>query len=356
MQGLPAGGVMVAVQATEDEIVPLLTAGVDIAAVNGPRSVVLAGVEEAVDTVVARFADRKSTRLAVSHAFHSVLMEPMLAEFETVAAELSLAQPTIPVVASGDVATPGYWVRHVRDTVRFADTVRDLESRGVTRFLELGPDGVLTAMAQQSIESESAVLVPILRKNRPEAVTAVSALGQLHASGVRVDWDTYFAGTGAQRVDLPTYAFQRQRFWLSPELGGGDPESFGQDPAGHPLLGAAVSLPGQDGVLFTGRLSVAVAPWLADHRMGESILFPGAGFVEFALHAGRHAGADALADLTLHAPLILSEDGAVQLRVRVADRTVTVHSRAEDEPDLPWTLHAEGTVTQGGPEPVDRRG
>ncbi|BCB79296.1 hypothetical protein Pflav_057060 [Phytohabitans flavus] len=210
MQALPRGGAMVAVRATEAEVLPLLTDDVSIAAVNGPRSVVVAGTEEAVLAVTAHF--EKSTRLRVSHAFHSPLMDPMLDDFAAVAKGLTYAEPRIPVVASGEVTTPDYWVRHVREAVRFADGVRTLAERGATTFVELGPDGVLSAMAGESLPDTAAV-VPILRKDRGEEESLVTAVARLHTHGVRVDWAGFFAGTGARVVDLPTYGFQRQRYW-----------------------------------------------------------------------------------------------------------------------------------------------
>ncbi|WP_429194096.1 type I polyketide synthase [Kitasatospora sp. MAP12-15] len=223
MQALPAGGAMLAVQAREDEVLPLLGEFVSIAAVNGPSSVVISGSEEAVEAVRARFADRKTTRLRVSHAFHSPLMEPMLEDFRTVLAGLAFNAPTLPVVSNltGELATaqelrsPEYWVSHVRQAVRFADGVRTLAAQGVTRFLELGPDGVLSAMAEESA-GEDVLLVPLLRKGRDEEASALHALARLHVHGAKVDWTAIFAGTGARPVELPTYAFQHQRFWLTP--------------------------------------------------------------------------------------------------------------------------------------------
>ncbi|MEU8703554.1 acyltransferase domain-containing protein, partial [Streptomyces sp. NPDC048680] len=176
MQALPAGGSMVAVEATEAEVLPLLNDGVALAAVNGPRAVVVSGTEAAVHGLVATFEEqgRRTSTLRVSHAFHSPLMEPMLAEFGAVVAGLSFTAPSVPVVSnvtgevSQEVATPAYWVRHVREAVRFADAVRFLADQGVTSYIELGPDGVLSGMAQQSVEGESALFVSLVRKGRPE--------------------------------------------------------------------------------------------------------------------------------------------------------------------------------------------
>ncbi|WP_394620317.1 type I polyketide synthase [Lentzea sp. JNUCC 0626] len=210
MQALPEGGVMVALQASEDEVTPHLSDVVSLAAINGPKSVVVAGDEDAVREIVARFPDRKSKQLIVSHAFHSPLMDPMLDDFRSVVTGLTFNAPKIAM--PGDVTDPEYWVRHVRGTVRFADAVTSLEAQGVRTFLEIGPDGVLTAMAADSVQD--AALVAGLRRDRPEAKAIVTALGALHARGVRVDWAGFFAGTGARRIDLPTYAFQHQQYWL----------------------------------------------------------------------------------------------------------------------------------------------
>ncbi|MET9445530.1 SDR family NAD(P)-dependent oxidoreductase, partial [Streptomyces sp. NPDC006610] len=364
MEALPAGGAMVAVQASEDEVRLLLTGDVGIAAVNGPQAVVVSGSEDAVTLVTAELEarGRRTTRLAVSHAFHSVLMEPMLAEFREVADGLAFGQPGIAVLStvSGalgeDLTDPGYWVRQVREPVRFADTIRVLEAEGVTRFLEVGPDGVLTGMARQSVTDDRTVLTAASRRNRPEPETLVTALAQLHVTGVKVDWEAYFAGTGARRVDLPTYAFQRERYWVdAPQnlLGGGlgDVTAAGLAEAGHPLLGAAVMLADSDGAVLTGRLSSAVQPWLVDHVVGDSVLFPGTAFVELAIRAGDQVGCGTLDELTLRAPLTLPRRGGVQIQVVVGApdasgrRGVTVHSRAEDQPDIPWTRHAEGVLS-----------
>ncbi|MEU8976966.1 polyketide synthase dehydratase domain-containing protein, partial [Streptomyces monashensis] len=229
-------------------------------------------------------------------------------------------------------------------------------------------------MAQQSVVSESAVLTAALRKDRAEAGAVLTAVAQLHVRGAAVDWAGVFAGRGAGRAELPTYAFQRGHYWITPENGAGDVSSAGLDAADHPLLGAAVTLADSDGVVLTGRLSTASQPWLADHVVGGTILFPGTGFVELAVRAGDQVGCDVLEELTLEAPLALPERGSVQVQVAVgaADasgiRSLTVHSRPA--PDAPWTRHAAGVLAPGadqgrfdltqwppaGAEPVDVTG
>ena len=353
MQALPTGGAMVALQATEAEVAPLLTADVSIAAINGPDSVVLSGTEDAVTAMVAQFEGRKSSKLKVSHAFHSPLMEPMLAEFAAVARTLTYSQPVIPLVsnvsgalAGGEVATPEYWVSHVRAAVRFHDGLTALSDQGVSRFVEVGPDGVLSALARQSFD---AVAVPVLRKDRPEPRSALTALAELFVSGLVPDWAAVFEGRGARRVDLPPYAFQRKRYWLDARANRDEVSAAGLTSAGHPLLGAAVALADTDGVVLTGRLSLETHAWLAEHRLGDVVTVPGTAFLELVVRAGDQVGSGRIEELTLGSPLVVPDRGGVQVQVAVGAagengvRAVTVHSRPEDS-DEPWSLHASGTV------------
>ncbi|WMD04163.1 type I polyketide synthase [Streptomyces sp. FXY-T5] len=228
MQALPSGGAMVAVEAAEDEL-GVLPGGVSVAAVNGPRSLVLSGDEEPVLELAARLAGegRRTKRLSVSHAFHSARMEPMLAEFEQVLASVEFRPPALPVIsnltgqpAGAELTTPGYWVRQVREAVRFADCVTTAHGQGVRCYLELGPDGVLTSLthdtlAEQGLDAE-AVAVPALRGEQPEPHALLTALGRLHAIGMDVDWEAFFAPYGARTAELPTYAFQHKRYWMEP--------------------------------------------------------------------------------------------------------------------------------------------
>ncbi|MFC4515447.1 type I polyketide synthase [Streptomyces ehimensis] len=374
MQAARDGGAMAAIQATEEDVLATLDAYGDgervaVAGVNGPRSTVISGDEDAVEELVALWRERgaKTKRLSVSHAFHSPHMADVLDEFRAVAAGLTFHAPRIPVVSNvtGTLATaeeltsPDYWARHIRQAVRFLDGVRYLEEQGVTDWLELGPDGVLTALVQESLTGEAASLTPALRRGRPEDRTAAAAFAQLIARGVRTDWPAVFPG--ARRVALPTYAFRHQRYWLNaPASAGGGAAGLGLGAADHPLLGAAVQLAERDEYVFTGRVSRTTHPWLADHAVLGSVLLPGTGLLELALRAGEHAGCDSLEELTLAAPLVLPERGAVQLQLAVgADggqglRTVEIHSRPDDgDADRAWTLHASGTLTTGRAAPAD---
>ncbi|MFH8978999.1 type I polyketide synthase [Streptomyces sp. NPDC017890] len=361
MQALPARGAMLAVGTDEAAVAPYLEgreAEVSLAAVNGPSSVVIAGDADVVGELGDRFSGLgwKTKKLRVSHAFHSPHMDAMLDDFRRVAESLTYAAPSIPVVsnvtgeASADVASAEYWVRHVRAAVRFGDGVRWLEDQGVGVFVELGPDGVLSGMAQESLTGD-VQLVAALRKDRSEAEALLTALGRLHVAGVTPDWPAYFSGTGARRVDLPTYPFQRQSYWPRAAARTGDVASVGQLSTRHPLLGASVALADSDGLLLTGRISRQTHPWIADHTVGGAVLLPGTAFVELAIHAGDQVGCGQVAELTLEAPLVLPDRGGVQLQVAVGpagdggSRTLTVHSRHEGaSADEQWIRHAGGVL------------
>ncbi|MFE1978904.1 SDR family NAD(P)-dependent oxidoreductase, partial [Streptomyces hygroscopicus] len=376
MQALPEGGAMVAIQASEEEIAVSLAGReteVSIAAVNGPTAVVIAGDEAAALEIAGQWEQegRKTRRLKVSHAFHSPRMDAMLDDFRDVVSGLSFQAPSISLVSNltgasagaAEVCAPEYWVRHVREAVRFADGVRALEKLGVTSFLEVGPDGVLTAMAQDCLVTDEAggdlTLVPALRKNRPEAQALTTALAELHVHGTTVNWSTAFAGRDVRQVELPTYAFQRQRYWpKAPGPMTGDVASAGLSSPNHPLLGAGVELAGSDGFLFTSRLSVQSQPWLADHAIGGMALFPGTGFLELAIRAADQVGSGRVEEVTLATPMVLPENEPVQVQLWVGDtdetgyRSLSLYSRsANASSDEPWTQHAAGALAPAGPEP-----
>jgi acyl transferase domain-containing protein len=281
MGALPVGGAMVAVQASESEALESLEGVGDraaLAAVNGRASVVVSGDEDVVFAMehLWRERGRRVKRLTVSHAFHSPRMDGMLEEFAGVARGLSFSEPAIPVISnvtgemasSGEMCSAEYWVHQVRETVRFADGVRRLSDRGVESFLELGPDGVLGAMVQECLEGEGeegwssvaghrredgasepvgagrrVTVASTLRADREEDRALVGALAQLWVCGTDVDWASLFEGSGVRRVVLPTYAFQRDRYWLeASRVQAGDAASIGLTSAEHPLLLAAVAV------------------------------------------------------------------------------------------------------------------
>ncbi|MGW8768201.1 type I polyketide synthase [Streptomyces sp. NPDC055815] len=364
MQALPSGGAMTAVQASQDEVAALIAGReheVSIAAVNGPLAVVVSGDVEAVEEVAASFAalGRKTRRLVVSHAFHSHRMDGMLDAFAAVTSGVAYAKPRVPMVSTvtGEPVevTADYWVRQVRREVRMSDGLTALHGLGMRTFLELGPDGVLSALGQDCLDDDALAFVPVLRRGRSERRTLASALGSLHVRGRSPDWGAVF---GAGRTPaLPTYAFQRERYWLTAQGTAGA--------AGHPLLGPAVELAESGQTVLTARLGRRSHPWLADHAVLGQVLLPGTAFLELAARAGSQTGAPRVAELTLVAPLVIPEDGRTEVQVVVAApgedglRTLTVHARAEtpDGAVEPWTLHATGALAphDGAPAPAAAR-
>ncbi|WP_433754835.1 type I polyketide synthase [Nocardia sp. CA-135398] len=359
MAGLPAGGAMLAVEidAVEkyDEIHAIGTScevgdlpdGVSVAAINGPGSVVVSGPEAGIAELEKRWADRRTRRLTVSHAFHSVLMEPMLDEFRRVVAALAFQRPRIPVASnvtghfeSDLLADPGYWVRQVREPVRFADGIAASRAAGGSRFLEVGPDAVLAGL----IDAEA--VVAIQRRGRDQVETLVRAVAEAHCAGVDVDWSRFYAGTGARAVDLPTYPFQRQRYWLSPAATIADARSFGLDRIPHPILRATVEMPSGETV-FTGHLSAAEQPWLRDHAVFGSVLLPGAGLVELVSAAARSAVGGRIQEIVLEEPLLVEQGVAVRVVVgpESGQRSVAVYSRPDDGELAGWVRHATGVLT-----------
>ncbi len=362
MGALPEGGAMAAIEATEQEVLASIEGQeetLSLAAVNSPNACVASGEQAAIEQLRAHWQaqGRKTKRLEVSHAFHSPLMEPMLEQFEEVTTSLDYDHPQLPVVSclSGELLTPqqasdpSYWVAHVREPVRFADAVATLAGEGASAFLELGPDPVLCPMARECLAGEP-TLAPTLRQGRAEPEALIGALAQAHAAGAPVEWSAFFAGSGAKTVALPTYAFQRKRYWLNPAGGSTDPAALGQRPLEHPFLAAAIEEPEGEGIAFGGRVSLAEHPWLADHAVLGTAIFPGTGFLELALRAGTEAGTPAVEELTLQAPLALPEEGAVALRVSLSApdeqerREIAIHSRLEGE-QADWVRHASGILS-----------
>ncbi|WP_030293807.1 type I polyketide synthase [Streptomyces katrae] len=371
MQALPQGGAMVAVAATEEEVAGLLGEGVEVAAVNGPSSVVLSGEEDAVLAAAGRLREqgRKTKRLAVSHAFHSLRMEPMLAEFAAELADVAWQPPVIPVVSNvtgrlagpDELADPQYWAGHVRRPVRFAEGIAAAVEYGGTLFVEMGPGAALTGLVEETATAAAAdvACVAALRDGRPEEQTLLTSVAELFVRGVAVDWSRVLGRTAKPgRVALPTYAFDHQHYWLRDSGSATDATSLGQAAADHPLLGAVVQLPQSDGLVFTSRLSLRSHPWLADHAVSGVVLVPGTGLVELAVRAGDEAGCGVLEELVIEAPLVVPEHGGVRVQVAVGapgengSRTVEVYSQREDTAgdggaDV-WTRHATGMLAAAG--------
>ncbi|UJW29897.1 type I polyketide synthase [Saccharothrix sp. AJ9571] len=364
MQALPPGGVMVAVAAGEERVRELLDDRMSVAAVNGPESVVISGAQDAVLAVaeVLRGEGRRVRQLRVSHAFHSPLMEPMLEEFRQVVAKIEFSPPLIPMLSnvSGGVAdpevvtTPEYWVEHVRSAVRFADGVAALPGLSVSTVLEVGPGGTLTGLGPDCLPADTRIgFVAGARGGVSEPRAVLTALAELHVRGVEIDWPAYFAG--GRRVDLPTYAFQRERFWIEVPAKTGDVTASGLGSAGHPLLGAVLQVADGDGVVLSGRVSLRSHPWLADHAVSGVVLVPGTAFVELAVRAGDETDCPVVEELLVEAPLVLGDQDEIAIQVVVGDadpagrRSVRVYGR-DSAGEGAWTRHATGTVTGQEPE------
>ena len=368
MQAAPGGGSMVSVQATEQEVLAALAEepGVAVAAVNSPLSTVVSGDEAAVSRLVARWAGegRSSTRLRVSHAFHSAHMDSVLKEFQAAAEAVEFHPPQLPVISdltglpatADQLCSPEYWVDQLRRPVRFLDGVRHLEAEGVTGWLELGPGATLTALVQDCLTGEGAP-VAVLRRNRPEPRTLLTAVAQLHAEGAEVGWPASLFGPGARRVELPTYPFQRRRHWLeAPVATAPAPVEL------HPLLGSEIELAAASERRYAQTLTTERPWYLAQHRLGGTAVLPGSAMIEWALAAARtaapeHDGPWSLTDtaFTAFLPLPDGQPVTVQTVTETVDGSASV--RCLSRPGGPgslWTQHvdAASAAPAGDPRPA----
>nr|WP_187414050.1 type I polyketide synthase [Actinomadura chibensis] len=332
-------GAMAAIGAAPDEIAGTLPEGVSVAAVNTATSCVISGPAEAVREIAGRWKERgRRTRiLTTNRAFHSPLMERAVEPLTAAARGLAHGDASVPVISNltGEPADhrPGYWAEHLLGTVNYHRAVRYLDEQGVTTYIEIGPDATLTAL---TADTSSAATIALQNPKRPQASELLSGVVNIHSSGAAVDWAKVLPE--GHHAELPTYAFERRRFWLDarPATAGG---------SGHPFLGEVISLE-DEGYLLTGRVSLETHPWLADHAVQGTVLFPGTAFLELASHAAREIGCDTVEELTLDAPLVLPEGGSVRLQVRVGpadgDGRRDVSVRAESE--SVWTRHATGIL------------
>ncbi|ONI92323.1 hypothetical protein ALI22I_04495 [Saccharothrix sp. ALI-22-I] len=376
MARTPTDGAMVAVEAAEDEVQALVGRNaVSVAAVNGPRSVVVSGERSVLTGLVDRWvaAGYRVRWLRSAHAFHSARMDPVAAALEQAVEGLSWAPARIPVVSSTtgrllpveEMSSPRYWGRQVRGTVRFHDAITTLRAQGVTTFAELGPDGVLCGLGERcGAESDEALeFVPTMRSGERDGRVLALSLARLHVRGVDLDWAAVFGGE--RRTELPTYAFQRRRYWLEESERRGEPADFGLEPVDHPLLDAAARVPDGGGLVLTSAVALRDQPWLAQHALAGVPVFPATAFLELALRAGAETGCPGVTELTLERPLALDDAETVRVQVSVGEqrgdgtRPVAVHScRTGQE----WVRHASGTLTaevegprrdRGGPWPPE---
>ncbi len=331
---------------------------------NGPGAVVVAGEVDALDELVAACEAEgvRVKRLPVDYASHSAQVERIEAELAEVLAGLSPVPARIPfysTVTAGVLDTTaldgGYWYRNLRHQVRFAETVGVLAEHGHSVFVEVSPHPALTAAVEDAGDT---VAVGSLRRGDGGPERFTTSLAEAYVRGVRPDWHAVFPG--ARRADVPTTAFRRRRYWIdaAPAAGTADVAAAGLDPADHPLLGAVVELPDSGGLVLTGHLSGQAQPWLSDHGLGETVLLPGAAFVELAVRAGDEVGLDRVEELTCEVPLVLPPHGGVAVRVTVGEpdgagrRELAVHARPADGSGG-WTRHAAGVLGSGPGEEFD---
>ncbi|MDH6623245.1 acyl transferase domain-containing protein/acyl carrier protein [Streptomyces sp. LBL] len=378
LRALAGGGGMVTVALGETEAAALVApwgARLSVAAVNSPFSVVVSGdvaaLAELTDLCVAEGV--RTRRIPVDYASHSAQVEEVRDELLGALSGITTDSPRTAFLSTvtGTLLDAGehrseYWYLNLRRPVRLAEVTRELADGGYDVFLEISPHPVLTVPVQETVEDAGAdgVLVTgSLRRDDSGMEGFLRAAGRLYTRGVRLDWERLFAGRGARRLDLPTYAFQRRGYWLVDGEADLDVAATGLAPGNHPLVRAVVATATGNGLVLSGRLSVRAQPWLADHTVHDTMLFPGTAFLELASHAGRLLGAERVRELTVQAPLALSAEGETTFQVVAESQddgwAVSVHSRTGD--DEPWIRHATGVlddepavaVPEGGTWPPD---
>ncbi|WEP00454.2 SDR family NAD(P)-dependent oxidoreductase [Streptomyces sp. FXJ1.172] len=368
---LAGKGGMTSLALTHDQALDLIQPwgqDLSIASVNGPHSTVVSGTPQALDQLHTTCEQHgiRARRIPVDYASHSPQVETIHTQVLTAAHDINPQPTTIPLYSTvttqpidGTTLNAHYWYTNLRHTVRFEETIRVLLGDGHNAFVEATAHPVLTMAVEETagaVERE-AVVVGTLRRDEGGLERFRASLAMAWVRGVGVDWIGMLGGRPARHIDLPTYAFQRERYWLEPtSRASGDASVLGLEGAGHPLLGAAVRLATEDGALLTGRLSREALPWLTDHAVAGTVLLPGAAFVELALRAGDEVGCDLVEELTLESPLVLPERGAVRLQLALGTpdgqgrRELGVYARPEDDgDDVLWTRHASAVlaVTEG---------
>ncbi|MER7983809.1 type I polyketide synthase, partial [Streptomyces sp. NPDC095817] len=354
MQDLPPGGAMLSLRANEAEVRAVLPDDVFVAAVNGPCAVVVAGERSRVSPLTELFEGSKW--LNVVHAFHTPLMQPIIEEFLAVAKTVEYKSPKIPITSSvtgamvsEEMSCPEYWIKHVTSEVRFSDALSTLANDGPPTYVEIGPDAVLSALGPDN--HPAAAFISTLKKRGGGLRPFFTALGHMYVRGIDVDWGT-ICGSG-RKVDLPTYPFQRARYWVDAEPRQPAP-TRARD--GHAVLDAPVELPDSRGVVLTGQLDQNSHTWLADHEVFGRVLLPGTGLLDLACSAGRASGSPELVEMILESPLFVPPDTHVQLRVEIDganamdERHFTIHSRvANAVADTPWVRNCRGRLSSRDP-------
>ncbi|MFI6044194.1 SDR family NAD(P)-dependent oxidoreductase [Nocardia sp. NPDC051321] len=359
MGAAPGSGAMVSVRAGMAVVQQALAEAADradIAAVNGDRSIVISGAADVVADIAQRLGEQgfQTSTLDVSHAFHSALMDPVVGDFERVAAGLTYQPPQLRIISNvtgrvvggAEPMDAGYWVRQLREPVLFGAGIRAAEAAGATGFVEIGPDGTLSGLATAALRDHDAVIVPLQRRDRPQARTLLAAIAHAHIAGIAIDWQQVVAGWHGRRIPLPTYPFQGSRYWLEP---GSAPA---RGPRRHPILGAAVDVPDTDRIVWTGEVSLRDHPWLSAHVVGGRVILPGSVYVDLADHAATATCCHGVAELAIERPLPISPSETVPLRVVVhgdATKAIAIYAKS----DADWVRHASGTLAAVATPPPD---
>ncbi|MCK9896506.1 type I polyketide synthase [Frankia sp. AgB32] len=394
--------------------------GLSVAAVNGPGATVVSGDSAPLAMLLAAGEARgvQARRIPVDYASHSHQVDALADELRAALTGITPrpSRTTFVSTVTGGTLTgtecgPDYWVDNLRRTVQLEPVVRGLHETGHSLFVEVSPHPVLVPALQDTLDDPAtdradgtvaagswaatsagtgrAIAIGTLRRDEHGPTRLLTSLAEAHVHGQPVTWTAAAAGTttgtttgvaAGGLVDLPTYPFQEQRYWLEASAAVGDVHTVGLDAADHPLLGAALSRAGADGeLLFTGRLSLSTHPWLADHAVAGTVLLPGTAFLDLALHAGDQVGCEQVEDLTIAAPLTVPAAQGVRIQLVVAPpdvsgrRSIALYSRPEDTADTPgetWTPHASGVLVPGsatasfdlaawppvGAEPIDLAG
>nr|VFJ72077.1 MAG: Acyl transferase domain-containing protein [Candidatus Kentron sp. FW] len=389
MQTLCEPGAMLALPVSEAEALDLIapfSKEISLAAINGPENVVVSGTHESMEKFSASLTERdiKGKPLSVSHAFHSAMMEPMLAEFQEIAESITYAKPGIPLcsnatgkVADEEIMDPAYWVRHVREPVRFATGMAALHEEGIGTFLEIGPKPVLLGMAGQCLPDDTeGIFLPTLREGQNDWRQMLESLGQWHVRSGAVDWKSFEKDYVRRKVQLPTYPFQRQRYWIDKARLA---RRATQDPLAHPLLGKRLRLSRSEDIYFESEIDLSSIPWLTDYRVFDVAVFPAAGYLEMALSVGADiVGAQGavplrMVNVTLEQVLILPEEEAITVQIVLspeenAQSPAGIESPADNKNHVfqvssldgtaNWIPHVTGQLVavgedSGQPGPVD---
>jgi len=367
MQTLPENGEMVAVLASEQEVLSVIDCSqqVSLAAINSPQSVVISGEREAIQVICQTLENQgiKTKKLLVSHAFHSPLMKPIISEFKQIAEQVTFSSPQIPVISNvtGElitdaITTADYWCQHILQPVKFAAGMQCLAQQGVEIFIEIGPKPILLGMGRQCLPPDySSLWLPSLRSEKEDWQVLLTSLAELYQHGFRIDWQGFDRDFVRKPVVLPTYPFQRRRYWIdAPAIS--QILSFNSDNSQHPLLGVSLSLAGTQELRFQGQISKYFPTWLGDHRVFDRIILPGTAYLEMALAAAKNITQSPqsirLESVTIQKALVLSENEAKTLQMVLQPegnkaykfQVFSLESGEDSQKQPSWLIHATGKL------------